>query len=134
MQLTGAIFNSVPLYLLLAVIGLMLIQKSWGKLLLVFALAALIHIVTDLPVHADDAHKHFWPVSNWRFYSPFSYWDGDHHARYVSLVELGLALGAVLLLWRRFKAKWMRIVLGLCAVFLIGTQVAFYIVPALQGG
>jgi len=134
MQLTGAIFNSVPIYLFLAVVAIILMRGTWGKLLLVFALAALIHIATDLPVHADDAHRHFWPLTDWRFYSPFSYWDGDHHAGIVSLVELALALGAIIVLWRRFRTKWPRIILGLCALYMIGTLVAFYIVPALQGG
>lgn len=134
MQLTGAIFNSAPLYVGLAVLGVSLLRHRAGQWFLVFALAALIHIATDLPVHADDAHRHFWPLSDWRFYSPISYWDGAHHARWVSMVELIVALVAMAVLWRRFNVRWARVVLAVLAVIMLCAQVAFFVVPTLQGG
>lgn len=119
MQNLIAWFNSVPIYALLALIGFMARGKTWGKLLLFFALAALIHMATDLPVHAADAYRHFWPLTDWRFYSPLSYWDVDHHSRWVSLFEIGLAFGCIALLWKRFKIRWSRILLGLVSIFYI---------------
>jgi len=83
MQNAVALFNSIPIYAALAVIGFIARGKLWGKCLLVFALAALVHMATDLPVHNHDAYRHFWPISEWRFYSPISYWEADHHAGWV---------------------------------------------------
>lgn len=125
LQLIGAIFNSAPLYLLLAGAGFLFRRHIAGKLVLAVSLAALIHLAADMPVHAEDAHRHFWPVSNWRFYSPLSYWDGAHHARWASMFEAVMALGCIAVLWQRFPLKWARSVLTLFAVlyaalFIIG--------------
>ncbi len=119
MQNLIAWFNSVPIYAALAILGFTMRSKTWGKLLLVLALAALIHMATDLPVHAEDAYRHFWPLTDWRFFSPLSYWDGNHHARWVSLVEIGLAAGCIALLWRRFDRRWVKVILSLLTLFYI---------------
>lgn len=117
MQDLIAWFNSIPIYAALLFIGFFARSKSWGTLLVVFALAALIHISLDLPVHADDAYRHFWPLSDWRFYSPFSYWDIDHHAAWVGKIDIGIALLCVAILWRRFWTRWVKIILGGVAIF-----------------
>lgn len=49
--------------------------------------AALLHLVCDFGLHHDDARAHFWPLSNWKFASPLSYWDSNHHSFYVAPVE-----------------------------------------------
>ena len=123
MQNAVALFNSIPIYGALAAIGYLQREKLWGKCLLVFALAALIHMATDLPVHNHDAYRHFWPISEWRFYSPFSYWEVDHHAGWVSLIEAAIALGSIFILWRRFPKLWVKIVLGVLAAIYIALLV-----------
>ncbi len=92
-------------------------KKKYGELLLFFALAALIHMASDFPVHAEDAHKHFWPISDWRFYSPFSYWDIRHFGRNVGLVETLLGIGLVTLLLRRFTKRSTRTLLYIALAF-----------------
>ena len=119
MQNLIAWFNSIPIYAALLVIGFLGRTKTWGKVLLFFALAALVHIAGDMPVHADDAYRHFWPLSDWRFYSPFSYWDVDYHAVWVGKIDIVLALGCAAVLWARFTGRWARIALGLLALFYI---------------
>jgi len=119
MQNLIAWFNSIPIYAALAMIGFAARGKTWGKLLLFFALAALIHMATDLPVHADDAYRHFWPISDWRYYSDYSYWDVDHDAVKVSRFESVLALGCIAILWIRFPRRFVKIVLGLLTLFYI---------------
>ncbi|WP_371395993.1 hypothetical protein [Fretibacter rubidus] len=116
MQTGIALFNSIPIYLLLAAIGFIKRGTTWGKLVLFFALAALIHMATDFPVHGHDAYRHFWPLSDFRFHSPISYWEVDHHARWVSLVEALIALSAIIVLWRRFPKLWVKIILGVLAL------------------
>ena len=117
MQNLIAYFNSIPIYGILAVTGFAARDKTWGKLTLFFALAALIHIATDLPVHNHDAYRHFWPLSDWRFISPFSYYEREHHAAWVSLIEAVIALISIIVLWRRFPKLWIKITLGVLMAF-----------------
>jgi len=117
MQNLIAYFNSIPIYASLAILGYVMRAKTWGKLILFFALAALIHMATDLPVHNHDAYRHFWPLSDWRFISPLSYYETEHHAGWVSLVEAILAVIAIIVLWRRFPKLWVKITLGVLTIF-----------------
>lgn len=118
-QFAGAVSNSIPLAVLIFALGWAFRQKLWGQIILLGALAALIHHVTDLPVHSDDAHRHFWPISDWRFYSPLSYWDVDYHAKWVGIAECVLGLGLIFVLWRRFMAPWIRVILFFIGLFYI---------------
>lgn len=77
------VFNSVPLI----VLGLGICWWTHSKLGILLFASMLIHIVGDFPLHHDDAHRHFFPLSNWRFYSPVSYWDPRHHGRLVTSLE-----------------------------------------------
>lgn len=122
-QTLFAIGNSVPLYLALLIAGLVLRATRLGRLIIVAACAALLHLAFDLPVHADDAHRHFWPISDWRFHSPISYWDPDHHGDTMTAIEIALGLALSVILWRRFPS---RIVRG-C---LVGAMTLYVAVPA----
>ena len=117
MQNLIAWFNSIPIYAALALVGFLARSKTWGKLLLVFALAALIHMATDMPVHAADAYRHFWPISDWRFYSPLSYWDINHHAGWVGKIDVAIAFACIALLWQRFSGRGLKITLLVTAAF-----------------
>lgn len=122
MQNLIAYFNSIPIYASLTAAGYIWRKTYWGKLLLVFGLAALLHMALDLPVHNHDAYRHFWPLSDWRFISPFSYYEREHHSGWVSLIEAVMALAAIFVLWRRFPKLWVKITLGLLASFYIIAQ------------
>jgi len=98
--------------------------RTVGLMVLVFALAAILHVLTDLPLHHDDGHPHFWPLTNWIFRSPVSYWDPAHHGHIWSVVEFLLALTLVVILWRRFDVRATRFVLFLVALSYI--VVSFY--------
>lgn len=123
MQNMIAYFNSIPIYLFLALLGFVMRSKAWGKVMLFFALAALTHMATDLPVHNHDAYRHFWPLSDWRFISPFSYYEREHHAGWVSLVEIVIALTSIFILWKRFPKLWVKIILGSLAAFYIALPI-----------
>jgi len=123
MQTLIAIFNSIPIYAAIAVIGYFAMGKKWGAALLFFALAVLIHMATDMPVHGHDAYRHFWPLSDWRFHSPISYWERDLHAGWVSAVEAIIGLTSIVILWRRFPVPWVKIILGMLAALYVIVQV-----------
>lgn len=83
-----ALFHSIPL----AVIGwLIAYYFGWQNLQFLF-LSMVLHSLGDFPVHNDDAHRHFFPFSNYRFISPLSYWDRNHYGSIVSFVEMLLVM------------------------------------------
>lgn len=125
MQTLIALFNSVPIYAAIFALAWWQRRTRWGVWVMVFSLAALLHIGLDAPVHGHDAYQHFWPLSDWRFYSPISYWEVDLHARWVSLAETALVMISAIILWRRFPKPWVRIILSILVAFTLlgaGTQ------------
>ena len=120
-QTLGAIVNSLPLYLTLLVL-------AWGRgmeWLRIFALAALLHLAFDFPFHNEDAHRHFWPISDWRFRSPLSYWNSAHHGDIVGIVEIAMALVLIVVLWRRFTDWRVRAVLCVPPLSYVGVPLYF---------
>ena len=116
-------FNSFIVAAVIAVTGWLFREKCWGWPMLFFAAAMTVHAATDLPVHVDDGHRHFWPFSKFVFNSPLSYWDRSHHGGLVSLVETAAGIICAIVVWRRFPVIWTRV---LCA-----SAIAAYIaVPA----
>ena len=136
-QSAGAVSNSLPLYLALAVaaagFGARLNPMipptgtppdplgrggglEWHVAILAFSLAAMVHIATDFPVHVFDGHPVFWPFTDWVFQSSVSYWDPRYFGDYVSFIELALAASLIAILWRRFSSSAVRGILVLTAV------------------
>jgi hypothetical protein len=103
-----ALGNSMPLGLLGVGLGYAL-QRPWLGLL---SASMVLHHLADLPLHHDDAHRHFWPLSSVRFVSPVSYWDVEHFGRLGATVELGLLLAATAYLMPRLERRWSRGLLG----------------------
>ncbi|MCC3409842.1 MAG: hypothetical protein JGK17_30740 [Microcoleus sp. PH2017_10_PVI_O_A] len=83
-----ALFHSIPL----AAIGWLIAYYLGLQNVQILFLSIILHSLGDLPVHNDDAHRHFFPFSNYRFISPISYWDPNHYGSIVSLVEMLLVL------------------------------------------
>ena len=59
-----AIFHSIPL----AIICWLISYYFGWQILQVICISLLLHSLLDLPVHNDDAHKHFFPFSNSMLY------------------------------------------------------------------
>lgn len=89
-QLFFDLFNSIPIFLLI-----FLLARN-NRVLKLLAGSALLHLCLDLPLHHDDAHRHFLPLSHWRFMSPVSYWDPKHFGWISAPVELIMAIGGSL--------------------------------------
>lgn len=100
------ISNSIPLYLVLGLISFAIFKKKKHRsMVLLFVAAALIHILFDIPVHVDDGHAHFWPVTDWRYISSISYWDPKYYGTMVSLIEAVFGLILIRILWKRLTSK-----------------------------
>jgi hypothetical protein len=103
-QRVFAVDNSFVLW------GMVLAMAWWARkpALIAFAGAGFLHLCFDFPLHNHDARMHFWPLSDWVFISPFSYWDNNFHAGIVGPFELSLAMACIFLLVVRHKSLMSR--------------------------
>lgn len=119
------LFNSIPL----AVIGVA-VAWAWRRPgLLVFFASILLHIACDLPLHHDDGHRHFWPIFQWKFASPVSYWDPRHFGNYAAVFEFAVFLGSYVIAVRKHKQWGTRISLTVLAILhtvFMGLALAMY--------
>ncbi|MDQ7010960.1 MAG: hypothetical protein Q9M29_03985 [Mariprofundaceae bacterium] len=56
--------------------------------LTVFFASMFVHSLFDFPLHHNDAHRHFLPLSDFRLTSPVSYWNPVYHGQIVGAAEL----------------------------------------------
>ena len=117
-QQVFAIDNSFVLF------GALLAWAIWAKRLawIAFSGAALLHLALDFPFHGEDARMHFWPVTDWKFESPWSYWDTRAGANIIGPLEAGLSIVASVVLWVRHTSWAFRtFVLALLALELMSS-------------
>lgn len=88
-----------------------------------FFAAMLLHGLADFPLHHDDSHRHLWPLTDWRFASPLSYWDPRHYGAWVTLAEVIAVAFSTALLWRRHTESGLRLLLGLVVLVYLGYAV-----------
>ena len=112
--------NSTPMWLMLLVIGLVLAARTRFKmtasLVIVFAGSCLAHMACDFPLHVEDAHRHLFPLSGWRFRSLVSYWDPNHYGVQAASCEALLGVGLSVWMWIRFQNVWGRAGIAILAV------------------
>ena len=111
--------NSFLVWGMVLALGLAL-RRAW-----VMALAggALLHIGLDFPLHHDDGRAHFWPLTDWIFESPVSYWDPAHFGSLLTPIEILVSWGVCGWMILRFNSWYMRALIGLFA--LLQVPVAF---------
>lgn len=96
-QTVFAIDNSIIIWGVALVVG---VWRGW-QVLTVAASAGLLHLAMDFLLHAGDGRPQFWPITDWVFHSPVSYWDSVHHALWVAPASLAVCAGAFAVLWQR---------------------------------
>lgn len=126
-QMFFDLFNSIPLYLLLAISAYLLSQKT----VLIFALANLLHFVEDFFVHQEDGHAHFFPLSDYKFMSPVSYWDSRYFGQYFSTFELIVTLVLSVCIFRYVTSWWGKGALILANLFLIFNHSLWFMIFSL---
>lgn len=112
-QLIFDLPNSIPL----ALLAVLLAWRLGAPRVMAFFSSVILHCLGDLPLHHDDAHRHFLPVSDWRFESPISYWDPAHHGLLGAGLEATALLAAVAVLARRHPSKRARWLLRAAVIF-----------------
>lgn len=110
------LFNSLPLIVLALLVARLASAPRWSA----FFASMGLHALADLPLHNGDAHRHLWPLSDWRFASPVSYWDPAHHGQWAGLAEIALVAVGSVWLWRRYPQAGPRgLVAALALVYLL---------------
>ncbi|MBD2209058.1 hypothetical protein H6G64_16085 [Calothrix sp. FACHB-156] len=122
-----SIFHSIPL----ALIGLIIAHFLNWKLIEVGFSSMVLHSLLDLPVHHNDAHRHFFPFSNYRFISPISYWDRNHYGGIIAFVEISLVLVASIYLFPTMRSPFTKGLLIIINVFYWGAYLRFYLKDAI---
>ncbi len=112
--------------------GLALAAAIWARrpVWIAFILAGLMHLSFDFLLHNADARMQFWPLSDWKFFSPISYWDRRYYASIVGPIELAITLILAVLLWRRYRKRFSRVLILLAALSEIIVSGIFGIVVA----
>ena len=82
-----------------------------------FFVSASLHAFFDFFVHTDDAYAHFWPLSDWRFHSPISYWNPSEYGNIFGIVDTILAMIILVYLYRTTDHRFGKI--ALFATFLV---------------
>ncbi|MEM9136112.1 MAG: hypothetical protein AAGB01_02005 [Cyanobacteria bacterium P01_F01_bin.42] len=126
-----ALFHSFPVCILLLGIG---IGLQWTALIAAAA-SLILHNLGDFPLHHDDAHRHFYPLSEYRFVSPLSYWDTKHYGKQVAAVEDCLTLCCCIYVLATSFALWLKVIaiaVGILALFLIPFSPLRLITPFLR--
>ncbi len=102
----SALHSAIP------VVGFLVLYRIFNlggrdakRILLWFLLGWLGHAVVDFLTHVDDGRPLFWPISDWLWSSPVSYYDSDYYGREFSLVSNGVAVGIMALLLIRRIAR-----------------------------
>jgi hypothetical protein len=62
-----------------------------------------LHVAADALTHVSDGYAIFYPLSNYRFPAPISYWERAYHAREYFIVSHSLMAG-ILLFW---LSRWL---------------------------
>jgi membrane-bound metal-dependent hydrolase YbcI (DUF457 family) len=130
-QVCNAVGHSFLIWGALALVSGFIVRSGWERapraaLLLAFSGAALVHSSIDFLVHREDAHMQFWPLSDWKFVSPVSYWDRAHYGDWFGLLEAVLGMAMATLLFVRFRSILVRSALALC-IALYAAVPAFFI-------
>jgi len=106
-----------PLLLLFATI-------AKQRLLQLFSASAFAHVVLDFFVHHDDAYRHFWPLTNWKFLSPLSYYDPQYYGTWVSTIDSLLIIGLLAWLSTIYTNTRSRIGIGIIILLYVAALVA----------
>ena len=104
---------------------LLLATLTKQALLRYVSAAALLHVCMDFFVHHDDAYRHFWPLSDWKFLSPLSYYDPKYYGDWVGAIDAVVVIGLLVWLATLYTNRKARIGIGA----IVGLYVTSVVLP-----
>lgn len=101
--------------------GAMMSLSVWGGFVLLraFAGSGLLHAFADFLTHHDDARRQLWPITDWVFRSPVSYWDARYYGDVFAVFELALVVLLTTVLFWRQRSTWERALILAIAILVI---------------
>lgn len=109
----------------LMALGLWMAWRMASAPWLCFFASMMLHGLGDFLLHNDDAHRHFYPLSDYLFMSPVSYWDPQHYGQIVAPLEALLVVVGSIVLYRASESRSARSLLGvLGGLYLLGMAYA----------
>ena len=105
---TGSALHSVvPVAALLVIYRVLgLGRRDPRRILLWFLLGWFGHTIADFLTHVDDTRPLFWPISDWEWSSPVSYYNSSYYGREFFFVSHALMLLTIAwLLVKRLPAR-----------------------------
>ena len=103
-----ALFDTFHSFPLLGLAWFIVWRTGMNRLSIFFA-SMFMHSCFDFPIHHHDAHHHFFPLSDWRFLSPLSYWNPAYHGQIVGLIELIVVIAGGAWLLRTSESKHLKL-------------------------
>ena len=89
----SALHSAVPVVALLIVYWLARLGRfDRRRILLWFLIGWLGHTFIDFLTHANDTRSLLWPVTDWQWSSPVSYYDPNYYGRQFFIVNHALML------------------------------------------
>jgi membrane-bound metal-dependent hydrolase YbcI (DUF457 family) len=102
------LFNSLPII----AAGYIAARLAGARRMALLFTSMALHCLGDLLLHHDDAHRHLFPLSNWRFSSPVSYWDPQHFGNIAGLLEAAAVIAGCIYLLRNSASVKARLLVG----------------------
>ena len=78
------------------------------------ATAGVLHVILDFFVHHDDAYRHFWPLFDWKFASPLSYYDPAFYGTQVGIIDAAVVVALLVWLLHNTSSRLVNIVIFGC--------------------
>jgi len=111
-------FHSFPIWAIIAAVGFALQHPRVA----LFSVSGLLSSAEDFLLHSDNAHAHFWPITDYRFSSPVAYWDPDFHGSVASVGEILVVVLAAIWLWPKLESSWGKSLLILAVITMMGSH------------
>lgn len=107
---TGSVLHSaVPVVALLLLYWVLKLgRRDSRKILLWFLLGWFGHTIADFLTHVDDTRPLFWPLTDWQWSSPVSYYNSLYYGREFFAINHGLMLLIIVGLFIRRLLGWNR--------------------------
>lgn len=97
------------------------------KLLYWVAAGSIFHVAIDFLVHNDDAYRHFWPLTDWKFMSPISYWDPAHYGTLVGAADSIIIVLLLVWLYRQVSKRMQLVVIGTIILYVLQLLASMFI-------
>lgn len=99
-------------------------SRTWGA----FFGSMALHSVSDFLLHNNDAHRHFFPLADYRFASPVSYWDPQYFGQIMAPLEALMVIAGSITLARAHPSRGARtLLIAVGALYLLGMGYALLV-------